>query len=92
MTHPALNDVPVKTELRGNVLCVSIDNPPVNALGVAGRRGLREAIETAEQDPAVTAVLIIGAGRTFVGGADIREFGQTPHPPALPDVRLRSTR
>ena len=70
----------------GDILLVTIDNPPVNALGVDVRRGLQEAIEAADADPAVKAVLIVGAGRNFIGGADIREFGKPPMAPALPDV------
>ena len=70
----------------GDILLVTIDNPPVNALGVDVRRGLQEAIEAADADTAVKAVLIVGAGRNFIGGADIREFGKPPMAPALPDV------
>jgi len=62
---------------------VTIDNPPVNALGVAVRRGLFDAIEQAENSPAVKAILITGAGRAFIGGADIREFGKPPLEPML---------
>jgi 3-hydroxyacyl-CoA dehydrogenase len=67
-------------------LVVTIDNPPVNALGVDVRRGLLEAIEAADADPAIKAVVLAGAGRNFLGGADIREFGKPPQAPALPDV------
>ncbi|WP_322011320.1 3-hydroxyacyl-CoA dehydrogenase NAD-binding domain-containing protein [Paraburkholderia sp. J12] len=77
---------PVSHELRGKVLLVTIDNPPVNALGVDVRRGLAAAIDYAESNDAVQAVLIVGAGRNFIAGADIREFGKPPQPPALPDV------
>lgn len=77
---------PVTHELRGKVLLVTVDNPPVNALGVDVRRGLAAAIEHAEANAAVQAVLIVGAGRNFIAGADIREFGKPPQPPALPDV------
>ena len=76
----------VAREQHGDILLVSIDNPPVNALGVDVRRGLLEAIEAADADPDVKAVLIVGAGRNFIGGADIREFGKPPMAPALPDV------
>ena len=69
-----------------DVLLVTIDNPPVNALGVDVRRGLMEAIEAADADAAVKAVVLVGAGRNFLGGADIREFGKPPQAPALPDV------
>ena len=77
---------PVVRAMHGDILVVTIDNPPVNALGVDVRRGLLEAIEAAEGDAAVAAVLILGAGKTFIGGADIREFGKPPLAPALPDV------
>jgi 3-hydroxyacyl-CoA dehydrogenase len=76
----------VSTERRGDVLVVTIDNPPVNALGVAVRRGLVEAIEQAQADGEVAAVLLVGAGRGFIAAADIREFGQAPKPPSLPEV------
>lgn len=86
-----LNAVPevVKTERRDSVLVVTLDNPPVNALGVDVRRGLIEAIAAAELDAAVAAVLIVGAGRNFIAGADIREFGKQPQPPSLPEVCKR---
>ncbi|HLX01240.1 MAG TPA: 3-hydroxyacyl-CoA dehydrogenase NAD-binding domain-containing protein [Trinickia sp.] len=78
---------PVVTRtMHGKILLVGIDNPPVNALGVEVRRGLLAAIETADADASVAAVLIVGAGRNFIAGADIREFGKPPLAPALPDV------
>lgn len=76
----------VVREQHGDILLVTIDNPPVNALGVDVRRGLMEAIEAADADPSVKAIVLAGAGRNFLGGADIREFGKPPMPPALPDV------
>lgn len=76
----------VSTEQHGNILVVTIDNPPVNALGVDVRRGLVDAIDAAERAPGVAAVLLVGAGRNFIGGADIREFGKPPLTPFLPDV------
>jgi 3-hydroxyacyl-CoA dehydrogenase len=76
----------VSRELRGKVLLVTIDHAPVNALSADVRRGLQAAIEAADADPAVEAVLIVGAGRNFIAGADIREFGKPPVPPSLPDV------
>jgi len=85
MTSSAVAE-PVARELRGNVLLVTIDNPPVNALGAAVRRGLIAAVDAAESNAAVRAVLIVGAGRNFIAGADIREFGKPPQPPSLPDV------
>lgn len=77
---------PVTWRQLGKVLVVRVDNPPVNALGADVRRGLVSAIEAAESDPAAAAVLLIGAGRNFIAGADIREFGKAPLLPALPDV------
>ncbi|OAJ58734.1 3-hydroxyacyl-CoA dehydrogenase [Paraburkholderia ginsengiterrae] len=76
----------VTRELRGKVLLVTIDHAPVNALSADVRRGLLAAVEAADADPAVAAVLILGAGRNFIAGADIREFGKPPVPPSLPDV------
>ncbi|MGJ9416628.1 3-hydroxyacyl-CoA dehydrogenase NAD-binding domain-containing protein [Massilia sp. CMS3.1] len=76
----------VSTRRHDDILLVTIDNPPVNALGVDVRRALVEAIETADADPKVLAVVLVGAGRNFLGGADIREFGKPPLAPALPDV------
>ncbi|MFM0059609.1 3-hydroxyacyl-CoA dehydrogenase NAD-binding domain-containing protein [Paraburkholderia phytofirmans] len=73
-------------ELRGKVLLVTIDHAPVNALSADVRRGLLDAVEAADADRAVEAVLIVGAGRNFIAGADIREFGKPPVPPSLPDV------
>jgi len=77
---------PVARAMHGDILVVTIDNPPVNALGVDVRRGLVDAIAAAGADSAVKAVLIVGSGKTFIGGADIREFGKPPMTPFLPDV------
>ena len=77
---------PVARAMHGDILVVTIDNPPVNALGVDVRRGLHQAIDAADADAAVKAVLIVGSGKTFIGGADIREFGKPPLAPFLPDV------
>lgn len=77
---------PVARAMHGDILVVTIDNPPVNALGVDVRRGLTAAIDAAGADAAVKAVLIVGSGKTFIGGADIREFGKPPMAPFLPDV------
>ncbi len=76
----------VNTARTGAVLVVTIDNPPVNALGQAVRQGLAAAIAQAEADDAVAAVLLVGNGKAFIAGADIREFGKPPVPPSLPEV------
>ncbi|MDR5766702.1 MULTISPECIES: 3-hydroxyacyl-CoA dehydrogenase NAD-binding domain-containing protein [unclassified Caballeronia] len=82
----------VQHELRGSVLVVTIDHAPVNALNAAVRRGLIDAIEAADADASVRAVLIVGAGRNFIAGADIREFGKPAVPPSLPEVCNRIER
>lgn len=68
------------------VLVVTINNPPVNAISADVRRGLRAAVHRANADENIRAIIITGAGRNFVGGADIREFGKQPVEPALPHV------
>lgn len=79
----------VSIEHRDGVAVVSIDNPPVNALSQSVREGLARCIDEAVADDAVQAIVIICTGRTFIAGADIREFGQPPEPPHLPDVVTR---
>nr|WP_314709088.1 3-hydroxyacyl-CoA dehydrogenase NAD-binding domain-containing protein [uncultured Comamonas sp.] len=76
----------VQTRLDGEVLVVSINNPPVNALGQAVRAGLLAAVEQAAANAAVKALLIVGEGKAFIAGADIREFGKSAVAPSLPDV------
>lgn len=79
----------VESALLGNILVLTLNNPPVNALGVEIRRALQAAIESANDNPAVAAILLVGAGRHFCGGADIREFDKTPLAPTLPEVVQR---
>ncbi len=79
---------PISTRRHDDVLIVTSNNPPVNALGHAVREGLVQAIEEADSDDAVKAVVIICQGQTFFAGADISEFG-TPkafQAPMLPQV------
>ena len=77
---------PISTKRHGDVLIVLSNNPPVNALGAAVRQGLVAAIEEAEADDAVKAVVIACEGQTFFAGADITEFGKPPVMPWLPEV------
>ena len=70
----------------GPVAVLTIDNPPVNALSAAVRRSLLAAVQSAAADPAVRAIVITGAGKTFIAGADITEFGRPMAPPLLPEV------
>jgi 3-hydroxyacyl-CoA dehydrogenase len=76
---------PVSYELVDGIGVITVDNPPVNALSHAVRQGLQEAIQTAQQDES-GAVLVVCAGRTFIAGADITEFGKPPQEPHLPDL------
>jgi 3-hydroxyacyl-CoA dehydrogenase len=76
----------VSTRRHGDVAIILINNPPVNALSAAVRKGLVEAIEAAENDDAIKAVVIACEGQTFFIGADIKEFGRPPIEPILPIV------
>ncbi|WP_281977788.1 3-hydroxyacyl-CoA dehydrogenase NAD-binding domain-containing protein [Pseudorhizobium flavum] len=76
----------VRGEVQGDVLVVIIENPPVNALSVDVRAGLVAALDRAAGDAGILGLVITGAGKTFIGGADIREFGQPPVEPILPAV------
>lgn len=81
-----MHPVPVSVSVSDGLATVCIDNPPVNALSVAVRQGLLDALKQTESDPQVKAVLLACTGKTFIAGADIREFGkpaQEPHLPAL---------
>ena len=66
----------VSTKKLGSVAVVTIDNPPVNALSPGVPEGIVEQIAAANLDPEVQAIVVIGAGRTFIAGADIKEFGK----------------
>ena len=72
-----------------NIAIINIDNPPVNALSHAVRQGVVEAITEAEQNKNIEAIVIYCQGKTFIAGADIKEFGKTPKEPHLPDVLQR---
>jgi 3-hydroxyacyl-CoA dehydrogenase len=71
---------------QGAIAVLTVNNPPVNALSVAVRQGLIEGVKRAVADPAVAAIVLIGKGRTFIAGADIREFGKPPQPPRLTEA------
>lgn len=76
----------VRYEREGEVAVITVANPPVNALGLAVRRGLWDAIDRFTQDDGAKIALILGEGCLFIGGADISEFGKPPQEPYLPDV------
>jgi 3-hydroxyacyl-CoA dehydrogenase len=72
-------------EVRGTVAVITMTNPPVNGLGYSTRQGIASGLEQAAADPAVTAVVLTGAGKAFSGGADIKEFG-SPKAGAEPNL------
>ncbi|MGH7387844.1 MAG: 3-hydroxyacyl-CoA dehydrogenase NAD-binding domain-containing protein [Candidatus Rokuibacteriota bacterium] len=76
----------VDLDRRGRVAVLTVNNPPVNALSQHVRQGLRDGLAQAVADPQVGAVLIVCAGRTFIAGADITEFGKPPKEPSLHEV------
>lgn len=76
----------VKLERHDEVGIVTVNSPPVNALSAAVRGGILECIKAAVADPAIKGIVLTCAGRTFIAGADITEFGKPPKPPALNDV------
>jgi 3-hydroxyacyl-CoA dehydrogenase len=77
---------PITTHKHGDILVVTSNNPPVNALGAAVRQGLVAAIDEAEADGSIKAMVIRCEGQTFFAGADITEFGKPPVMPWLPEV------
>jgi 3-hydroxyacyl-CoA dehydrogenase len=78
----------VTLSIRNGVAIIHIDNPPVNALTSGVPEGLASSVNQAEKDPAVRAIVVIGAGRTFIAGADIRELERAAHgdDSALPNL------
>jgi 3-hydroxyacyl-CoA dehydrogenase len=72
--------------LLGDIAVITLDNPPVNGLGHAQRSAVVAGIQAAQQDGSVKAIVVTGAGSTFSGGADIREFG-TPKSVAEPTLK-----
>jgi 3-hydroxyacyl-CoA dehydrogenase len=76
----------VRFENVDGVGVITIDNPPVNALSPGVPEGIVENIERGNADPAIKAMVLIGAGRSFIAGADIRQFG-TNRPPPVPGRR-----
>ncbi|MGB1192577.1 MAG: enoyl-CoA hydratase/isomerase family protein, partial [Pseudomonadales bacterium] len=75
----------VSYELKDNVGIITINNPPVNALSQAVRAGIKDAVTKAQSDES-RVLLLQCAGKTFIAGADISEFGKPPLEPSLPDT------
>ncbi|MCA0324316.1 MAG: enoyl-CoA hydratase/isomerase family protein [Proteobacteria bacterium] len=74
-------------KVEGDVAVITLNNPPVNGLGLSTRVGIAQALDKANADPAVKAIVLTGAGKAFSGGADIREFGS---PKAVQEPNLLS--
>src|SRR5258708_31957958 len=68
----------VRFERNGDIGVITVDNPPVNALSPGVPEGIVAAVDRGNADPAVKAMVLIGAGRSFIAGADIRQFGRGP--------------
>ena len=77
---------PVSLSRDSDIGVIRINYPPVNALGHGVREGLQQCLRDALADEQIRAVVVIGEGKTFPAGADIREFGKPPQQPALPAV------
>ncbi|MBO6603032.1 MAG: enoyl-CoA hydratase/isomerase family protein, partial [Roseicyclus sp.] len=78
-----MNDV-VHLERVGATGLIGLNNPPVNAASHALRQAILEAVEALEADPKIDVIALYGKGRSFIAGADIREFGKPPKDPWLP--------
>ena len=76
----------VRFENEDGIGVITVDNPPVNALSPGVPEGIVESVERGNADPAIKAMVLIGAGRSFIAGADIRTFG-TSRPPPVPGRR-----
>ncbi|PYB72295.1 3-hydroxyacyl-CoA dehydrogenase NAD-binding domain-containing protein [Rhizobium wuzhouense] len=76
----------VRIERDGDVAFIIIDNPPINAGSIEVRRGILASLERLEHDDTVAGAVLIGAGKTFVAGSDLREFSAPLADPQVPAV------
>jgi len=76
----------VSVTVEDGIAMVTVDNPPVNAISQPIRQGLIDAMAEVNGNAEITAAVIVGAGRVFIAGADVREFGKPPLPPTLPEA------
>lgn len=86
MTETTAFSSTVSAAARDGILVVTIDNAPVNATSVDVRSGLEKALAHAQGATGIDGVVITGAGKTFISGADIKEFGKPAMEPTLPAV------
>ena len=86
-----MSTVSLSTE--NDIAIITIDNPPINATSHGVRQGIVTALDQIDADPAIKVAILICAGKTFIAGADVSEFGKPPMDPILPDVikRLETT-
>jgi 3-hydroxyacyl-CoA dehydrogenase len=85
-TMSAINAVTDLTR-EGDIAVITINSPPVNALSADVRNGIRDGVQQAGADDAVKAIVVICAGRTFIAGADISEFGKPAKGATLPELQ-----
>ena len=76
----------ITTVIEDTVQLIKVNNPPVNALSSAVRKGVLDALNQAIKNNDVSSVVVICEGRTFFAGADIKEFGGPPIAPELNDL------
>ncbi len=76
-----------ETKAHGDVAVITLNNPPVNGLGLATRTAFVAALAKAQLDSKIKAIVVTGAGKAFSGGADIKEFGS---PKSLQEPNLLS--
>src|SRR5438270_12971853 len=85
VNRPKMNEV-VTIDRRDGIAIVTIDNPPVNALSNPVRRGILNCLHAAVRDSEVQGIVLTCAGRTFIVGADITEFGKPAQPPSWDEL------
>jgi 3-hydroxyacyl-CoA dehydrogenase len=76
----------VRLEKDGDIAVIVIDNPPVNAGSLGVRQGLLTCIRRVDADPALVGAVVIGGGKTFIAGSDLKEFGKPLEEPQLPGI------
>ncbi len=76
----------VLIKIENAIAIIMVSNPPVNSLGLKVRQGLLDAVQVADDDKEVSAIIIKGDGKTFPVGADIKEFALSSEAPHLPEI------
>ena len=76
----------VTSEIRDNICIITVNNPPVNAISQAVRQGIIDEVSASQNNASIKAIVLHCAGRTFMAGADIKEFGKPSLEPILPTV------